>query len=136
MPSIGSLGLSLTYVGNFANILLMRDSRPISWLKAARKEFEEFPLAAQEQINLALTVAAEGGMAGIAKPFKGAGSGVFEVALRYRGDAFRVIYTVEFVVEVIAVDAFQKKSKSGIATPKTDVERILSRLKRLRESAR
>jgi phage-related protein len=114
----------------------MRNSRPIVWIKSARKEFEAFPGGAQDQINLALTVAAEGGMSGIAKPFKGAGSGVFEIALKHRGDAFRVIYTVEFVVEVIAVDAFQKKSKSGIKTPQQDVERIKQRLKLLRDQHR
>jgi phage-related protein len=111
----------------------VRDSRPIIWIKAARREFEAFPDGAQDQINLALTVAAEGGTAGITKPFKGAGSGVFEIALKHRGDAFRVIYTVEFAIEVIAVDAFQKKSKSGIKTPQQDVERIKQRLKLLRE---
>lgn len=112
----------------------MRDTRPVRWINAARKEFEKFPAAAQEQINLALTVAAEGGMAGIAKPFKGVGGGVFEVALKHRGDAFRVIYTVEFAVEIIAVDAFQKKSKSGTKTPQQDVDRIKQRLKHLREN--
>lgn len=72
----------------------------------------------------------------MAKPFKGVGSGVFEIALKHRGDAFRVIYTVEFTTEIVAVDAFQKKSKSGIKTPQQDVERIKQRLKRLREQHR
>jgi phage-related protein len=94
-------------------------------------------LEGQREIARALTVAAEGGKADIAKPFKGVGSGVFEIALKNRGDAFRVIYTVEFAVEVIAVDAFQKKKpKSGIKTPQHDVERIKQRLKLLREQHR
>jgi phage-related protein len=114
----------------------VRTSRPIVWIKSARKEFEAFPGGAKDQINLALTVAAEGGMAGIAKPYKGAGTGVFEIALKHRGDAFRVIYTVEFVIEVIAVDAFQKKSRIGIKTPQQDVDRIKQRLKLLREQHR
>jgi len=42
----------------------------------------------------ALSVAAEGGMAGIAKPMKGLGPGVFEVALPYRGNASRMVYAV------------------------------------------
>lgn len=62
----------------------MRDSRPVSWIKAAKKSFEGFPSGAQEAIKDALTLAAEGSMASIAKPFKGAGSGVFEIALPYR----------------------------------------------------
>lgn len=114
----------------------MRNSRPVIWLKQAQREVEAFPREAQIEIARALTIAAEGGKADIAKPFKGVGGGVFEIALKHRGDAFRVIYTVEFAVEVIAVDAFQKKSKSGVRTPQQDVDRIKQRLKRLREQHR
>ena len=68
----------------------------------------------------------------IAKPLKGAGSGVFELALRHRGDAYRVVYAVQIGVEVWVIHAFQKKSKSGIKTPKLEVELIHERLKRLK----
>jgi phage-related protein len=34
------------------------------------------------------------------------------------------------------VDAFQKKSKSGIKTPQVDVDRIKERIKRLKEALR
>ena len=34
------------------------------------------------------------------------------------------------------VHAFQKKSKSGIATPKSEIERIRQRLKQLRSEVR
>ena len=57
-----------------------RDTRPISWIKAARKAFDGFPKGAQDEILRVLTVAAEGRKADIAKPLKGLGSGVFEVA--------------------------------------------------------
>jgi phage-related protein len=50
--------------------------RPISWVSAARKEFETFPEGAQAICLAALTIAAEGGKADIAKPLKGHGSGV------------------------------------------------------------
>lgn len=82
----------------------------------------------------ALTIAAEGGKADIAKPFRGADGGVFEIALKHRGDAYRVIYAVQLGPDVIIVDAFQKKSKSGIRTPQVDVDRIKERVKRLKES--
>ncbi len=39
--------------------------------------------------------AAEGGKADIAKPMHGMGSGVFEIALPFRGDAFCVVYAVQ-----------------------------------------
>lgn len=72
----------------------MRDTRPVSWLKAARRDFEEFPEAVQSDMLNALTIAAEGGKSDKAKPFKGVDGGVFEIALRHRGDAFRTLYAV------------------------------------------
>ena len=67
-----------------------RKTRPVSWIKAALKEFESFPLEAQSTFVTALTIAAEDGEADIAKPMHGLDSGVFEIALAFRGDAFRV----------------------------------------------
>ena len=80
----------------------------------------------------ALTIAAEGGKADIAKPMHGMGSGVFEVALPFRGDAFRVVYAVQLAGEIWVVHAFQKKSTQGIKTPKREVDLIKDRLKRLK----
>jgi phage-related protein len=111
----------------------MRDTRPISWIKAARKDFEAFPESVQDSALSALTVAAEDQKADIAKPLKGLGSGVFEIVLRHRGDAFRVIYAVQFAHALWVVHAFQKKSKKGIQTPKPEIEMIKGRLKRLKE---
>ncbi len=59
----------------------MRSTRPISWIKAARKDFECFPEKAQSICLTALTIAAEGGKADIAKPLLGLGFPVFEIAL-------------------------------------------------------
>ena len=81
----------------------------------------------------ALTIAAEGGKSDKAKPFKGVEGGVFEVALKYRGDAFRTLYAVKIGDEIWVIHAFQKKSKSGIKTPQMEVDLIRKRLKRLKE---
>jgi hypothetical protein len=56
-------------------------TRPVSWLRAALKEFEAFPEGARSICLTALTITAEGGKADIAKPMHGLGSGVFEIAL-------------------------------------------------------
>jgi len=80
-----------------------------------------------------LTIAAEGGRSDIAKPMHGLGSGVFEIALPFRGDAFRVVYAVQLAEEIWVVHAFQKKSTQGIKTPKREIVLIKDRLKRLRE---
>ena len=70
----------------------IRKTRPVSWIKAALNEFKSFPEGAQSICLAALTIAAEGGKADIAKPLQGLRSGVFEIALAFKGDAFRVVY--------------------------------------------
>ena len=81
-----------------------------------------------------MSVAAQGGKADTAKPFKGAGSGVFEIALRYRGDAFRIIYAVQIGDALWVIHAFQKKSKRGIKTPQSEIDLVHDRRKRLKEA--
>jgi len=114
----------------------MRPTRPVSWLTPARKAFEGFPEAAREIVVDALSVAAEGGKAGIAKPMKGLGAGVFEIALPYRGNAFRVVYAVQLGEDLWVVHAFQKKSTQGSQTPKNEIDLMKDRLKRLKEMLR
>jgi len=67
---------------------------------------------------------------------KGLGSGVFEIALPYRGNAFRVVYAVQVGDDLWVVHAFQKKSTEGIKTPKPEFDLIRDRIKRLREILR
>ena len=92
-----------------------RKTRPVSWIRAA------------------LTMAAEGGKADIAKPMQGLGSGVFEIALAFRSDAFRVIYAVQLARELGVIRAFPKKSTRGIKTPKREIDLVGERLRRLKE---
>src|SRR5437867_4057760 len=113
-----------------------RKTRPVSWITAALKESETFPEGARSICLAALTVAAEGGKADIAKPMLGMGSGVFEIALPFRGDAFRIVYAVQLADEIWVVHAFQKKSTQGIKTPKRETDLIKNRLKRLKEMLR
>ena len=84
----------------------------------------------------ALTIAADGGKADVAKPMKGMGAGVFEIALPYRGNAFRVVYAVQLGSDLWVVHAFQKKSTQGVKTPKHEIDLIVERLKRLKEALR
>ncbi len=112
----------------------MRNTRAISWIKAALRAFEEFSEDVQSDMLDALTVAAEGGKANKARPFKGVEGGVFEIALRYRGDAFRTLYAVKIGADIWVIHAFQKKSKAGIKTPQMEVDLIRDRIKRLKEA--
>jgi|SRR5208283_6229064 len=113
-----------------------RKTRAVSWIRSAKKEFEAFPRGAQSICLAALTIAAEGGKADIAKPMHNLGSGVFEIALPFRGDAFRVVYAVQLAEELWVVHAFQKKSTQGLKTPQREIDLIKDRLKRLKEMLR
>src|SRR5271169_6477631 len=115
---------------------MTRTTRPVSWIRAALKEFETFPEGAKSICLAALTLAAEGGMSDVAKPMHGLGSGVFEIALRFRGDAFCVVYAVQLAEEIWVVHTFQEKSTQGIKTPKRELDLIKDRLKRLKETLR
>jgi phage-related protein len=89
-----------------------RKTRLVSWIKAALKDFQGFPEDAQAAVLTALTIAADGGKADVAKPMRGLRSGIFEIAMSYRGEAFRVIYAVQLAGEIWVVHSFQKKSKA------------------------
>lgn len=84
----------------------------------------------------ALRMAAQGEKADVAKPMKGLGAGVFEIAVRHRGDAYRTVYAVQLDDDVWVLHAFQKKSKTGIKTPKHEIDVIRERIKRVMERLR
>ena len=83
-----------------------------------------------------MTVIAEGGTPDIAKPLTGLGSGMWELAIKERGDAYRVVYALQVGDNIWVIHAFQKKSKSGVATPKPEIDLVRERLKRLKEELR
>ncbi|MBF0555013.1 MAG: type II toxin-antitoxin system RelE/ParE family toxin [Nitrospirae bacterium] len=112
----------------------MKDARLISWMRAARRDFEKFPYDVRADMMRALTMAAEGSKSDNAKPFKSVDGGVFEIALKHQGDAFRVLYAVKIDVDIWVIHVFQKKSKTGIKTPQMEVDLIRERLKQLKEA--
>ncbi len=67
------------------------------------------------------------------KPLKGFGSGVLEIAVRYRTDAYRVVYVTEVAGTLWVLHAFQKKSRAGIKTPKAEIDLIRARLGQLKK---
>jgi phage-related protein len=64
-----------------------------------------------------------------AEPLKGfGGSSVLEIVAPYDGNTWRTVYTVRFEDALYVHRAFQKKSKSGIGTPKKEIDLIRNRL--------
>lgn len=109
-------------------------TRPISWIKAARKEFEKFPEPVKLDGLQALTIAAEGRKADQVKPLQGFSDGVLEIVLKHRSDAYRVVYAVQIGEEVWVLHAFKKKSTQGKKTPKHEINLVHDRIKRLKET--
>jgi phage-related protein len=112
---------------------MTRNTRKVNWIKAALKDFLAFPKEAQDRAVTALTYVAEGATPDIAKPLTGLGSGIWELAIKSRGDAYRVVYALQLGEDIWVIHAFQKKSKRGIATPKHEIDLVRERIKRLRE---
>ena len=85
-------------------------------------------------MGFALYVAQSGGKHVAAKPLRGyRGAGVLEVVDDYDGDTYRTVYTVRFAEAVYVLHAFQKKSKRGVATPKSESEIVNARLELARQ---
>jgi phage-related protein len=109
--------------------------RTVVWLGDSKKSIQSFPKGAQKLLGDELQLIQFGGMPKDAKPFKGVGSGVFELALRFASDAYRVVTAVQLGARIYVLHAFQKKSKSGIATPKREVDLIRKRYAEAQELA-
>jgi len=101
--------------------------RSVIWLGDSRRQVKSFPPEVRRSLGSALYDAQKGAKAPSAKPFKGVGSGVFEIAIRFQTDAYRMVYAVQIGEQLYVLHAFQKKSKSGIKTPPQDVEIIKRR---------
>ena len=110
--------------------------RPLVWLGDSRRNIQAFPSGAQRLIGDELQLVQFGGMPKDAKPFKGVGSGVFEIALAYETNAYRAVYAVQLGAKIYVLHAFQKKSKSGVKTPQKDVDLINRRYKEAKELAK
>jgi phage-related protein len=83
-----------------------------------------------------LTIAGEGGKADIAKPIHGKGSGVIEIVLPFRGDAFRGGLCRAAWRGHLGCPCVSEKSTQGIKTPKREIDLVKDRLKRLKEMLR
>ena len=110
--------------------------RPVVWMGNSKKNIMAFPKEVQKLIGDELQLIQFGGMPKDAKPFKGVGSGVFEIAVRYDKEAYRCVQAVQLGKKIYVLHAFQKKSKKGIQTPKQEVETIKRRYKEAKELAK
>lgn len=94
-----------------------------------KKILSAMPAEVKTAVGNSLYLAQTGKEAGNVKALKGfGGRGVLEVVEDFDGNTYRAIYTVRYSTGVYVLHVFQKKSKSGVATPKHEIELIKSRL--------
>lgn len=109
---------------------MVDDLKPVEWLSSTKKDLLALPEGVRGKVGFALYQAQSGQMPEDAKPLKGfGGASVQEIIVDYDRDTFRAVYTVRFVGRIYVLHIFQKKSKSGSATPKRDIDLIHHRLK-------
>ncbi|WP_298137391.1 type II toxin-antitoxin system RelE/ParE family toxin [Acidiferrobacter sp.] len=104
--------------------------KPLFWIGSSKKDLVGLPVGVRKFFGHALDFAQRGDRHDAAKALKGfGGAGVLEVVEDDASGTYRAIYTVRFAEAVFVLHCFQKKSKSGIATPKEDMNIIRDRLK-------
>ncbi len=104
--------------------------KPLEWIASSYKDLMALPPDVRRRFGFALSLAQIGDQDDAAKVLKGfGGAGVLEVIEDNIGGTYRAVYTVKFTEAVFVLHCFQKKSKSGIATPKVDMDIIRTRLK-------
>lgn len=101
--------------------------RDVEWIGSSLADLKRFPRAVQRDIGFALFRIQLGEMPGHTKPLRGL-AGVYEIRSDFMTDTYRTVYAAKVGTKIYVLHAFQKKSKSGIATPKPDMELIRTRL--------
>lgn len=108
--------------------------KPLIWMGSSKKDLVALPAAVVDVFGYALFLAQSGGRHENTKVLRGFGdASVLEVIESTEGSTYRAVYTVRFATAVFVLHVFQKKSKSGAATPKPDMDVVQKRLKRAAE---
>ena len=101
--------------------------RLVVWLGNSRANLLDFPEEVRKLMGDELQLMQYGGMPQNAKPYRGLGSGVFEIVESYKTNAYRAVVALQISRKIYVLHAFQKKSTSGIKTPQSDKDLIRKR---------
>ena len=111
-------------------MLELASLRPIIWGPRTLQELRSLPKKVKREFGRALQFAQAGDKHPTAKPLKGfGGGGILEIVEDYDRGSYRAVYTVRFKEAVYVLHVFQKKSKKGIETTRSDLNLIKERLK-------
>ena len=103
--------------------------KQLDWVGSSLDDLKSFPAEVQDMFGFGLHQVQMGEMPDIAKPLHGNLSGVFELKESHLGSTYRAVYIAKLKGKIYVLHCFQKKSKSGRATPKKDLDLIEKRLK-------
>jgi len=101
--------------------------KQLVWIGSSRNDLKDMPPEVQDDIGYGLHQAQSGYFPDYAKPLTGL-NGVFEIISDFDKNTYRGIYAIKLGEKIYVLHVFQKKSKSGIKTPKEDIELIKRRL--------
>ena len=107
----------------------MHPKKPIIWMGSSRHDLAAMPWPVRKDFGGALHGVQDGRTPSDAKPLKGKIKGAVQLSEDHNGDTFRAVYTAQLEDRIYVLHCFQKKSKSGIATPQADIDLIERRLK-------
>jgi len=113
-------------------VILPYSPARLIWLGDSLDVISAFPDAVKRQLGFGIRQVQNGLTPQIAKPLKGFSGNVYELRADGAANTYRVVYLVRMTKGVYVLDAFVKKSKSGIGIPREDRLRIGMRLKRAR----
>lgn len=102
---------------------------------SSRADLKSLPSEVQDDIGYSLYQAQLGHFPDNAKHLKGL-SGVIEIIENFNKNTYRAVYTAKIEEHVYVLHVFQKKSKSGIKTPKEEIDLIKKRLQIAKTIAR
>lgn len=104
--------------------------KPLDWIGSSLEDLKAFPDAVMQTFGFELHQVQHGEMPRTAKAMKGKDlNGVYELKDNHEGNTYRAVYIAKLKDKIYVLHCFQKKSKSGIATPPKDIELIKKRLK-------
>lgn len=96
---------------------------------SSRRDLSAMPDPVKKDLGGALHGIQQGRMPDATKLLKGTAQGAVQVSGDYDGDTYRAVVTIQLEAAVYVLHCFQKKSKSGRATPQADIDLIARRLK-------
>ena len=109
---------------------MTNEQKEVVWMGPSLGDLKAMPEDVKAVFGYALHLAQNGKKHPDAKPMKGfRGAGVLEISDDFRGDTYRAVYTLKIAGAVYVLHCFQKKSKSGIATPRKEIDLIRKRMR-------